>query len=484
MKPRTWVVAVCAVAVWLSAGGPVPTAMASDEAAELWPVSSTAQYGSQAASAWATATGAGSVIAVIDTGITPNLDLTGSATAIVGGNVAAGYDFVSDPSKSLDGDGWDADPTDTGEIFDSTGSLIGKSWHGTHVAGIAAALHNGTGVVGVAPGATVVPIRVRGTAWNTDTGSLDDAIRWGAGLAVSGTATNDNPADVINLSLDVDGACPAAVQDAIDDATSAGTAVVVAADNTWSGERQTTASRYPANCSNVIRVTASTQTGVLESFSNVGTAEFPATVAAPGTVMSTCPSDASITCTDGIGPAQGTSMSAPLVSGTIALLRQVNPALSVSELFDLVSSTATPFATDCASDQCGAGTVNAAAAVAKAAPEPLQTVASAPVVVSAPTSGVATASSEQRRFTKRASPKALGVKRVGALLRATKGMWSPKPSSYRYQWRRNGTVITGATKPTYRLTKTDRHKRISVTVTAKRPGYLSASASSRSYRVR
>ncbi len=481
MKP--WTVAACAFSVWVFAIGPATAATASDEAG-LWNVSGSAPYGSQAAAAWTTATGAGSVIAVIDTGITANTDLTGSSTAIVGGNVAAGYDFVSGADKSLDGDGWDADPTDVGMIFDPHGTSIGKSWHGTHVAGIAAALRNGTGVVGVAPDATVVPIRIRGTNWNTDTASLDAAIRWGAGLSVSGTTSNANPADVINLSLDVEGACPSAVQNAINDAVDAGSAVVVAADNTWSGDRQTTASRYPANCSNVIRVTASTEAGDLEAFSNLGTTAFPATVAAPGTVVSTCPAGAAITCTGGVGTASGTSMSAPQVSGTIALLRQVNPTLSVSALTDLITATATPFATSCASAECGSGILNAAAAVGLACGQPVQAVVSTPVADTGSSAIAVTSPVPQAKFSKRVSPKISGTKRVGRLVRASTGNWSPKPSSYSYQWLRNGKVIKHATKSAYRLTRADRRKKVSVRVTVKRAGYLNATAVSGSYRVR
>lgn len=79
--------------------------------------------------AWDKATGTGTVVAVIDTGITTHSDL--------GANVVAGYDFISDLTVANDGNGRDSDPSDPGDS--TTGQ---SSWHGTHVAGTVAAVTN------------------------------------------------------------------------------------------------------------------------------------------------------------------------------------------------------------------------------------------------------------------------------------------------------------------------------------------------------
>ncbi|MFP3599986.1 S8 family serine peptidase, partial [Chryseobacterium sp. SIMBA_029] len=76
-----------------------------------------------------------------------------------------------------------------------------SSWHGTHVAGIIAAVAgNGKGIAGVAPQAKIVPVRVIGTCGGY-TSDIADGIRWAAGGSVSGAPANANPARVINLSL-------------------------------------------------------------------------------------------------------------------------------------------------------------------------------------------------------------------------------------------------------------------------------------------
>ncbi|GAA3686428.1 hypothetical protein GCM10022237_51040 [Nocardioides ginsengisoli] len=69
------------------------------------------------------------------------------------------------------------------------------------------------------------------------------------------------------------------------------------------------------------------------------------------------------------------------------------------------------------------------------------------------------------------TPKIAGTAKVGRKLTARAGTWAPTPT-LRYQWLRNGKAIKGATGATYRLVKADRGKRITVRVTASRPGCL------------
>ena len=80
---------------------------------------------------------------------------------------------------------------------------INSSWHGSHMAGVAAATaNNATGIAGVAWNIRILPVRALGKCG----GSLSDiaeAIRWAAGLPVPGVPTNTTPAQVISLSLGV-----------------------------------------------------------------------------------------------------------------------------------------------------------------------------------------------------------------------------------------------------------------------------------------
>ena len=134
--------------------------------------------------AWDLETGTGKVvIAVIDSGVySRHEDLTGK--------LFPGCDF-------FDGDN-DASPGFDG--FDAG--------HGTHVAGIAAAVgNNATGIAGVAygPGVRLLPVKVFDDVGTTGTvNELLDGLLWAAGLPVEGVATNPHPADIINMSLGID----------------------------------------------------------------------------------------------------------------------------------------------------------------------------------------------------------------------------------------------------------------------------------------
>src|SRR5690606_19803516 len=109
-----------------------------------------------------------------------------------------------------------------------------SSWHGTHVAGLAAAVRdNAKGIAGMAPDAKIVPVRALGKCGGTMS-DVAAAITWASGGEVPGLPVNPNPADVINMSLSSAVTCQPFVQAAIDDAVGRGVTVVAAAGNRFS----------------------------------------------------------------------------------------------------------------------------------------------------------------------------------------------------------------------------------------------------------
>jgi len=307
--------------------------------------------------AWDKATGTGVVVAVIDTGITNHADLNA--------NILPGYDFISDAAMARDGGGRDNNPNDEGDWYAANECGAGypasnSSWHGTHVAGtIAAVTNNSTGVAGTAYNAKVVPVRVLGKCGGY-TSDIADAIVWASGGTVSGVPANANPAEVINMSLGGGGTCSATYQNAINGAVSRGTTVVVAAGNS----NTNVSSSVPANCANVIAVAATTSAGARASFSNYGAG---IDVSAPGqAILSTLNTGTTVPGSASYASYNGTSMAAPHVAGVVALVQSVAPtALSPAAVETLLKNTVRPLPGAC-SGGCGAGIVDADAAVTAA----------------------------------------------------------------------------------------------------------------------
>lgn len=376
--------------------------------------------------AWDETQGSNSiVVAVLDSGV--RFDHPDLRRVAEGGKLLDGYDFVScdqvncDASTATfvaanDGNAWDADPSDPGDWVDSTDTqnpifaeceIRNSSWHGTRVAGlIGAATNNGLGIAGAGWNTRVLPVRTIGKCGGYDSDILS-AIRWAAGLPVTGAPSNPTPARVINLSLGAPGECTAAYQDAIDEVRALGVIVVASAGN------ESARTDSPANCAGVIGVAGLRHQGDKVGYSNLGP---EIAIAAPAgncvNVFSNEPCLYSIDTTFNTGTTTpgtngythqyapnyntGTSFSAPLVSGVAALMLAVNPYLQPDVLMSRLQTSAMPFPTvnanacqvpandndlqdapcDCTTATCGAGMLDALNAV-QAAKKPIVNVSGA-----------------------------------------------------------------------------------------------------------
>ena len=264
--------------------GPAPTAApAPEQAPRVFGYPNDPMYGRQwnfpligAPVGWRVGGGKGVVVAVIDTGVSPLPDLPAD-------RILPGRSFVPGASTAADDHG-----------------------HGTHVAGtIAQATNNGIGTAGLAPNATILPMKVLSASG----GGLSTWIASAIDEAV------DQGADVINLSLG--GGHSSVIVTAVEKARKAGVVVVAAAGNTG---RQGIGS--PADAPAAIAVTAVGPGDALAPYSSWGKG---VEIAAPGGDK-TVPGGGIVQATVEKGGAQqfaewqGTSMAAPHVAGAAAVL--------------------------------------------------------------------------------------------------------------------------------------------------------------------
>ncbi len=353
-----------------------PAAVPNDPSyAQQWHYYET--YGIGAHVAWDITTGSSAVtVAVLDTGMTAHPDLDG--------RWVGGYDFISNIPAANDGDGRDSDPHDPGNWVTGAEAASGpfagcpvtnSTWHGTHVAGtIGAASNNGAGVAGINWVSPIVPVRVLGKCGGF-VSDIADGLRWAAGLAVAGTPANAHPAKVINMSLGGPGVCSSTYQNAIDAVNAIGALIVVAVGN--GGRNLNTNSYQPANCAGVIAVAATNRVGAKTIYSDYGAL---VKISAPGGetftsspspaphngVLSTLNSGFTTSVSATYGYLAGTSMAAPHVAGVLSLMVSISPTLNYTESVQILQNAASPFpaGSNCTTTTCGAGIVNAGAALA------------------------------------------------------------------------------------------------------------------------
>jgi len=241
-----------------------------------------------APSAWSFSTGGEVKVAILDTGIQhDHPDLAA--------NVKGGISFVG------------------GTYNDGHG-------HGTHVAGIVAAVNNDVGVVGSAPDAWLYGVKVLADDGEGYVSDVIDGIDWSV----------QNGMQVLNMSLGTDSHV-SAFEDACDQACEAGLLLVAAAGNEGDDNSETTELAYPAAYDSVIAVASTKSNDQASPSSNSGPF---VELAAPGvSIYSTYKGSTYAT-------KSGTSMAAPHVSGTAALVWARNPSLANVQVRSILQQTA------------------------------------------------------------------------------------------------------------------------------------------------
>lgn len=244
-------------------------------------------------------------IAIIDSGVDPtHPDLAG--------NLIAGYNFVGNN-------------TDTQDVLG----------HGTAVAGSAAAMtDNAIGVAGVAGDSPIMPLVVLN--------ANDSATYYDIARAINYAA--DQGVRIMNISIGGT-SYSSTLQNAINYAWDKGAVIIAAAHN-----YSTDTPYYPAACTNVVAVSATTSSDTLASFSNHGNW---IDISAPGTYILTTSRGG------GYGSWNGTSFSSPITAGVAALILSANPSLTNVQVVDILTQSADDIGSTGFDTYFGYGRVNA-----------------------------------------------------------------------------------------------------------------------------
>ncbi|HEY3808671.1 MAG TPA: S8 family serine peptidase [Steroidobacteraceae bacterium] len=335
-----------------------------------------------------------------------------------------GQGWHADPSDPGD---WITTADTQLTLFQNAGctSTAPSSWHGTKVAGIIGALtNNGIGVAGIAPATMLLPIRAIGVC----TGRVSDvaaAITWAYGGSVTGVPANPNPASIINLSLGGPTACSSTEQEAVSAALAANVLVVAAAGNAGgpvnapancngvlsvAGVREAgTKVGYSSLSSSAAAIGIAAPAGNCVNTSTTQSCDYSieTTSDAGSTTPSATPGFYTYALLNqsylnGAGNADnqgnvGTSFASPIVAGVAALMLADAPGLTPTQLIARMKSGVHAFPTSsstsstqchladtttdsngnytdtsqntecvCTTDTCGAGMIDAAAALTEA----------------------------------------------------------------------------------------------------------------------
>ncbi len=285
-----------------------------------WALKQPDDHDIDAPEAWDIYTGSSNItIAILDTGV--DLDHPDLQAKIV-----PGYDFVNNDNIPDDDHG-----------------------HGTHVAGIAAAVsNNGQGIAGVSWGAKIMPLKMLDSGGGGDLFDLVDAIYYAV----------DNGAQVINMSLGGSNSkWPCYwpnIETAFNYAVSQDVLLVAAAGN--DGQNGV---NCPAAYDQVVAVGSTTSSDSRAAFSNYGAR---LDVVAPGhSIYSTLPGN--------YGLDSGTSMATPHVAGLAALVWSLAPSLSSSQVRDIIQNTADDLGPGGWDQSYGYGRINARRALDSISPQ-------------------------------------------------------------------------------------------------------------------
>lgn len=367
--------AVLSVAPYAGIDAPIlSTALSNDPSFGLeWNLQNTGQSGGtagidiNATRAWDISTGSRSVVvAIIDSGI----DLTHpdlAANVWTNPGEIAGNGVDDDRNGFVDDiHGWN--------FVDNNANVQDGYGHGTHVAGIIGAAGNdGVGVTGVDWRVSLMVLRVQNDSGAGTTSAVIGALRYATAMrrdfGINVVVTNNSWEAAAGYSSVIEGL--------IREQGEAGITFVAAAGN--HGTDNDVTPRYPSNYDlpNVISVASLASAGVLAGSSDYGATTVD--LAAPGTfILSTWKGG-------GYAALSGTSMAAPHVSGTVALLAAAKPGITVAQVRAAILGTTTPLASLAGKTATG-GRLDAFAALASlgvaAAPLPPATAPPPTVVVS------------------------------------------------------------------------------------------------------
>jgi len=269
--------------------------------------------------------GTGVKVAIIDSGIDythPDLDA----------NFAGGYDFVNNDTDPMDDNG-----------------------HGTHVAGTVAAEDNDTGVVGVAPKASLYGLKVLNSSGSGSWSNVIAALEWAV----------DNGMQVTNNSYGAGSDPGSTVQAAFDNSAAVGMLHIAAAGNSGNCKGNNNTVGFPAQYDSVIAVAATNKSDTRPCFSSTGPA---VELSAPGVSIN------STQLGGGYVEFNGTSMASPHVAGAAALVIAAGitdvsgNGLINDEVRQILNDTAEDLGETGRDNKYGWGLVSAALAVAAVGP--------------------------------------------------------------------------------------------------------------------